>query len=121
MARRNPYDRDYHRGQFRITYAGLDEGYYCFRVHLDGHVGLDVQMFETQVSQWLFLNARDWHMGNGFERTPDRPQVRFVNPDFTDTFVLLRRIIDVAAFEREFGVEGFSPTALVPGHVRPAA
>ncbi len=121
MARKNPYDRDLRRGQFRITYAGLDKGYYCFRVHLGGHVGLDAQAMEAALSQWLFMNARDWHMGNGFHRTPDKPQVELPNPDFTDTFVLLRRIIDVAAFENEFGVEGFSPTSLAPGYVRRAA
>lgn len=107
----NPYDVN-HPGKFEISYAGFD-GFYAFRLEAGEHSGFDFNMFQMEVSQWLFDNTRgQWHMGNDFPYA-DHPKMNLVNPGDSDYFVLLESMVDVVAFEEAFPMVGITPSMLV--------
>ncbi len=111
MAQTNPYDVDL--TQFETTYVGFAEGFYCFRLHLNGEPGMGQVMYQMQVSQWLFDRTQGkWHMGNAFPY-PDHPKINLHNVGNNDYFVLLALMPDVVLFEREFDVSGLTPSMLV--------
>ena len=111
MANVNPYDVN-QPGKFDLSYAGFNDGFYCYRVVLDGQKGLDACMYEMEISQWLFDHTQGrWHMGNDFPYA-DHPKVKLFNPPGKDTFVLLETLADALMFEQEFPVMGLSPAML---------
>jgi hypothetical protein len=113
MSTANPYDVN-HPGKFDIGYAGLDDGFYCFRLEASDKPGFDFCMFQMEVSQWLFDNTQGrWHMGNDFPYK-DHPAVRLHNHGDADYFVLLERFSDVVQFENTFPVLGITPSMLTP-------
>jgi hypothetical protein len=112
MSAHNPYDVN-HPGKFDVGFAGFENGFYAFRLEQGDEPGFDFCMFQMEVSQWLFDNARgQWHMGNDFPYA-DHPKLNLVNPGDNDYFVLLESMVDIVEFERAFPVVGISPSMLI--------
>lgn len=113
MTTANPYDAN-HPGKFDIGYAGLDKGFYAFRLEAGDHSGFDFCMFQMEVSQWLFDNTQGkWHMGNDFPYA-DHPKMKLHNPGGNDYFVLFESMVDVVQFESTFQMVGITPSMLAP-------
>jgi hypothetical protein len=116
---KNPYDTNNVPGKFGIVFAGLDtdartgQDYFCFRINLTDHPGIDGCMFEMEVSDWLFGETTDqWFMGNGFDSDPDYPKLTLRNrADHGDTFLAFASEIDVVLFQERFRVRGYTPLA----------
>src|ERR1700748_3029194 len=106
----NPYEV---KETYEVKYVGFADDFYCFRLALEEHGGLDACNFQMEVSQWLFDTTQgDWHMGNDFPYA-DHPKINLHNTNNVDYFVLLRSLADVAMFEHAFPVTGLSPTMLI--------